>query len=92
MKGLEPLSKARGAMAQLHGHLGKLLTTKIDAVTTSDLNSGKDQAKHRRKDLAQRALRLYDELEALIKDIDKRIAVTKQMLSAVDPSRTFPGR
>jgi len=50
--GLDP--KLRNDLAQLHGNLNKLLATKLDAILTGDLNSGKDDARAKRKELIRK--------------------------------------
>jgi hypothetical protein len=75
--GVTPLATARGELAQAHGSVGKLQCTGIDAILTSDLTTGKSDAKEKRKALTRRAETLMDEIERLIKTIDAATADAK---------------
>ena len=67
--GLEP--KLRDELAQLHGNLNKLLATELDAILTGELNSGKDAARAKRKQLIGKAEKLIDDTEKQVKLFDK---------------------
>ena len=60
----------RGKLAQLHGKLGKLLEAKIDAISTDGLQSGREAVRAKRKQLVKKSMRMQDQVEAVIKDID----------------------
>ena len=60
----------RSSLAQLHGTANSLLATRLDAITTSELTSGKDETRALRKALVARAESLIESLEAHIKAID----------------------
>ena len=52
-------------IAQLYGTVDRLLTRRIDAVATSELHSGQEDAKVQRKELVRRGNKLLDQLEDL---------------------------
>jgi len=62
----------RNALAQAFGSTSVLLGSGIDSVLTGDLNSGKDEARAKRKDLTKRAQALCDKCEELIKAVDSK--------------------
>ena len=64
-----PLS-LRGELCSLHGSANKMLATRVDAIMTGDLMSGKDEARARRKALVLETERLIEQLEVQIKEID----------------------
>ena len=59
-------SPLRNRLAQLSGSASKLLETKIDAISTVDLESGRQEAKAEKKALTIRADELLTRLHALI--------------------------
>ena len=61
----------RNRLAQLHGDANSLLATKIDAILTSELNSGKADARAMRKQLIVTVEALIEKLEALVKRFDQ---------------------
>jgi len=67
--GLPP--QLRNTLAQLHGDANKLLATRIDAILTSDLSIGKDDARAKRKQLIGVTEGLIDRLEGQVKLFDK---------------------
>ena len=67
--GLPP--QLRNTLAQLHGDANKLLATRIDAILTGELNSGKDDARAKRKELSGVTEGLIDRLEGQVKLFDK---------------------
>ena len=66
---LEP--QLRNDLAQLHGNANKLLATRIDAILTSELISGRDDARAKRKALIKQVEKLIEAVEGQIKRIDK---------------------
>ncbi len=60
----------RGELAQLHGSLNKLLATRLDAILTGDLTSGREEARARRKSLIVRCESLIECVEVQIGRID----------------------
>ena len=63
----------RNKLAQLHGDTNKLLATKLDAILTGDLNSGKDDARATRKKLTAQMEALIEKVEALVKKHDQLV-------------------
>ena len=61
----------RNQLAQLHGNANKLLTTRLDAILTGDLVSGRDDARARRKALIKQVEALIERLEGLVKRVDE---------------------
>tara|TARA_B110001452_G_scaffold82210_1_gene67221 strand:+ start:150 stop:815 length:666 start_codon:yes stop_codon:yes gene_type:complete len=61
----------RNELAQLHGNANKLLATKLDAILTGELNSGKDEARAKRKQLIGVTETLIDRVEGLVKAYDQ---------------------
>jgi len=61
----------RGELAQLHGNANKLLATRIDAILTSELISGRDDARAIRKQLIKDVEKLIDKVEEQVKRVDK---------------------
>ena len=57
----------RGQLAQLHGNLNKILATRIDALSTVDITSGKDAARARRKALVLRSEELIETVEIQVR-------------------------
>mmetsp|Transcript_19375 Transcript_19375/g.43301 ORF Transcript_19375/g.43301 Transcript_19375/m.43301 type:complete len:180 (-) Transcript_19375:451-990(-) len=64
-------SSMRNTLAQLHGDANRLLATRIDAILTSELNSGKDDARAKRKQLIGVTESLIDRVEGQVKQYDK---------------------
>ena len=60
----------RNRLAQLHGDANRLLAVKIDAVLTSELHSGKADARAMRKQLIVVVEACIEKLELLIKRHD----------------------
>jgi hypothetical protein len=58
------------SLAQMYGKLERLQCTKVDAIITADLNSGKTTAKLKRKQLTKNIAALLDNIIALRKKID----------------------
>ena len=65
------LGALRGELAQLHGSANKLLATRIDAILTSELISGRDDARAKRKALIKQVEKLIEKCESQIKRYDK---------------------
>ena len=63
--------KMRNELAQLHGNANKLLATRIDAILTGDLVSGKDDARAKRKALIQKVEKLIETVEGQVKRFDQ---------------------
>ena len=63
--------KLRNELAQLHGNANKLLATRIDAILTGDLVSGKDDARAKRKALIQKVEKLIETVEGQVKRFDQ---------------------
>ena len=61
----------RNTMSQLHGNANKLLATRIDAILTSELVSGRDDARAKRKALIKVVEELIEKVEGLVKQFDK---------------------
>lgn len=62
----------RNDLSQLHGHANSLLATRLDAILTGELHSGRDQARARRKDLIRAAEALIERIEQQVRTIDQR--------------------
>eukprot|EP00900_Chrysochromulina_parva_P014708 jgi/Chrpa1/23238/Chrysochromulina_OHIO_Genome00007828-RA len=60
----------RGELAKLHGDANKLLATRIDAILTGDLTSGKDDARAMRKEMIRTVEGLIETVEDLVKRFD----------------------
>ena len=67
--GAEELIPAKHRLAQLNGDLEKFQFTKVDAIETSELDTGKQEAKAHRKQLNARV----EETQALIKALHERL-------------------
>ena len=76
-QGAGPPAGLRTHLCQLHGNANKLLATGIDAVMTSDLNSGQGEARATRKALVK-------EVEAIIEVFETQI----KALDSLSPART----
>ena len=63
-------SQLRNDLAQLHGNANKLLATRIDAILTGELVSGRDDARAKRKALIKTVEKLIDSVEKLVKRFD----------------------
>jgi len=61
----------RSQLASLHGDANTLLAAKIDAILISDLSSGKEHVRMRRKALAKQAERLIERIEAQVRRFDE---------------------
>jgi|EP00908_Phaeocystis_cordata_P013079 hypothetical protein len=61
----------RSDLAALHGNANRLLATRLDAILTSELNSGRDEARAKRKALIGQSEALIDRCEALVKRYDQ---------------------
>ena len=61
----------RSELASLHGSANKLLATRLDAIVTADLTTGREEARARRKKLVAAAEELIETLESQIKQIDQ---------------------
>lgn len=61
----------RGDLCTLHGSANKMLATRIDAIMTSDLISGKEEARAKRKALVTQAEHLIETVEAQILAVDQ---------------------
>jgi len=61
----------RNELAQLHGNANKLLATRIDAILTSELISGRDDARAIRKQLIKDVEKLIDKVEDQVKRVDR---------------------
>ncbi|KAL1521996.1 hypothetical protein AB1Y20_021641 [Prymnesium parvum] len=68
----------RNELSQLHGSANKLLATQVDAVTTGDLHSGKDEARAVRKLLVVQLEKLIEDIEVQIKRVDALDPITPQ--------------
>merc|ERR1712228_400280 len=64
----------RNDLAQLHGNANRLLATRLDAIITGDLNTGKTEARSRRKAMIQTTEQLIERVEAQVKRIDRLLA------------------
>ena len=60
----------RSELASLHGSANKLLATRLDAIVTADLTTGRDEARAKRKELVALAESLIELTEQQIKRID----------------------
>uniref|UniRef100_A0A7S2FNN7 Uncharacterized protein n=1 Tax=Haptolina brevifila TaxID=156173 RepID=A0A7S2FNN7_9EUKA len=76
-EGLDPAM--RNQMAQLHGDFNRILDTKIDAILTSDLNSGKEDARAKRKALSAKCGTIIEEIEGLVKAYDAQRSAAKSV-------------
>lgn len=70
----DPPQGMRNGLAQLHGDLNKLLATKLDAILTGDLNTGRDAARAKRKELIKTTESMIERVEDQVKRLDKRKA------------------
>jgi len=61
----------RNELAQLHGNANKLLATRLDAIITGELNTGKTEARTRRKAMIQTTEQLIERVESQVKRIDQ---------------------
>jgi len=69
----------RNQLAQLHGDFNRILDTKIDAILTSDLNSGKADARAKRKELSSKCGKIIEEIEVLVKQYDSKQKAAKSV-------------
>ncbi|EOD08188.1 hypothetical protein EMIHUDRAFT_217769 [Emiliania huxleyi CCMP1516] len=58
----------RSTLASLHGSATALLATRLDALHTADLTSGRDEARAKRKALVAAAERVIERAEAQIRE------------------------
>ena len=65
----------RSDLAKLHGTANKLLATRLDAIVTSDLTTGRDEARAKRKALVAACETLIERTEQQIIEIDQLKAV-----------------
>ena len=61
----------RNWLAQLHGNANKLLATRLDAIITSDLTTGRDEVRAVRKRLIKHTEEIIERLENLVKAHDR---------------------
>jgi len=66
-------------LRQLHGDFNRILDTKIDAILTSDLNSGKEDARAKRKALSAKCGTIIEEIEGLVKAYDAQRSAAKSV-------------
>jgi len=64
-------TRMRNELAQLHGNLNKLLATRLDAILTGELNTGKDAARAKRKELIKTTETLIERVEGQVKRYDQ---------------------
>ena len=64
----------RSDLASLHGTANKMLATRVDSLLTSDLTTGRDEARARRKALVATLEELIERTEQQIKFVDRRKA------------------
>ena len=62
----------RSELATMHGAANKLLATRLDAIVTSDLTTGRDAARAKRKVLVAATEALIEKTEQQIQLIDQR--------------------
>lgn len=62
----------RNELCQLHGNANKLIATRLDAILTGDLHSGRDDARAMRKQLIFQAEALIERVEKQVKQLDQR--------------------
>jgi len=62
----------RNELCQLHGSANKIIATRLDAILTGELTSGKDLARAKRKQLIFQAEELIEKVEAQVKQVDAR--------------------
>ena len=67
-------------IASLHGEARTLLETRVDAVLTGSLNSGREKARFQKKELAKQAGELIDQLE----ELNRQLSNTEPELVVVD--------
>lgn len=60
----------KGQLGQQFGLVDKLLSTQVDAVSTAELNSGKQEARSSRKAITLRAQHCLDSIEEAKKSLD----------------------
>lgn len=70
---LESIIAAKNDLAQIIGDLEKLQCNKLDAVETSDLHSGQQEAKAHRKALNKEVNNLLEQTQALYKQLNSII-------------------
>jgi creatine kinase len=70
---IDPFKAAKSDVTQLSGLLEKFQFTRIDAIMTSELNSGKTVAKAQRKALNAAAEKMGEHIKTVVSFIDRRI-------------------
>ena len=68
----------RSELASLHGDANKLLATRLDAIVTAELTTGRDEARAKRKALVAATEVLIERTEQHIKQIDSAKAGDEQ--------------
>ena len=61
----------RSDLAALHGSANKLLATRLDAIVTADLTTGRDEARAKRKALVAASEALIERTEQQVVRIDR---------------------
>ena len=61
----------RNDLGQLHGDANRMMATKLDAIVTMELNSGKQEARTTRKALIKSTEALIERVEGQVKRLDK---------------------
>jgi len=76
----------RDELAKLHGEAHGLVTERIDAVTTAELNSGRADARAKRRELVGVATELLERTEQQVKALDAmRVARARRGDHGPDP-------
>lgn len=78
--------QAKVGLRQLVGWLDKLQFNEIDAIATSDLQSGKTSAKHYRKSLHARIEAMREHIEELYKSLETVVSFERREDEALKPS------
>ena len=81
------LSTIQNRLSQCYGNLEQLRNTEIDAISTMDLISGKDQAKLLRKKLTKRTGMLMNIVKLLVERIKKRKTVSAAAEAKAAPTK-----
>ena len=81
------LSTIQNRLSQCYGNLEQLRNTEIDAISTMDLISGKDQAKLLRKKLTKRTGMLMNIVKLLVERIKKRKTVSAAAEEKAAPTK-----
>ena len=80
----------RNELAQLHGDANKLLATRIDVIVTGDLETGKEEARARRKAAVAHSERLIETLESQIAELDSIRSAAKDAAAAAAAADSDP--